>query len=94
MIVLVEDAYRLDLEVSDSHAIVLVEVKAVEKIAPIHEVQLLTYLKLGDRPLGLLINFNVPKLVDGIRRVVHEFPDDPSASPLRPLPLSVERGRQ
>lgn len=45
-----------------------VEIKAVESIQPIHEAQLLTYLKLGDWKLGLLINFNVPVLKDGIRR--------------------------
>ena len=57
--------YRLDLLVTDA---VVVEIKACEAIEPIHEAQLLTYLKLGDRKLGLLINFNVPVLKDGIRR--------------------------
>jgi GxxExxY protein len=59
--------YRLDLLVADA---VVVEIKAVESIAPIHEAQLLTYLKLGSWKLGLLINFNVPVLKDGIRRRV------------------------
>lgn len=57
--------YRLDLLVA--HAVV-VELKAVGSIEPIHEAQLLTYLKLGGWKLGLLINFNVPVLKDGIRR--------------------------
>ncbi len=57
--------YRLDLLVADA---VVVEIKAVEAIEPIHEAQLLTYLKLGGWKLGLLINFNVPVLKDGIRR--------------------------
>jgi GxxExxY protein len=57
--------YRLDLLVE---ALVVVEIKAVEVIQPIHEAQLLTYLKLGGWKLGLLINFNVPFLKDGIRR--------------------------
>ena len=57
--------YRLDLLVADA---VVVEIKAVESIEPIHEAQLLTYLKLGGWKLGLLINFNVPVLKDGIRR--------------------------
>lgn len=57
--------YRLDLLVA---AAVVVEIKAVEAIDPIHEARLLTYLKLGGWKLGLLINFNVPVLKDGIRR--------------------------
>lgn len=61
----VDCGYRLDLLVSGS---VVVEIKAVETIVPIHEAQLLTYLKLGGWKLGLLINFNVPVLKDGIRR--------------------------
>ncbi len=57
--------YRIDLLVADA---VVVEIKAVNSIEPIHEAQLLTYLKLGGWKLGLLINFNVPVLKDGIRR--------------------------
>ncbi len=57
--------YRLDLLVAES---VVVEIKSVAAIEPIHEAQLLTYLKLGRWKLGLLINFNVPVLKDGIRR--------------------------
>ncbi len=49
----------------------MVELKAVEKIEPIHEAQLLTYLRLTNVWLGLLINFNVPILKDGIRRIVN-----------------------
>jgi len=57
--------YRLDLLVAES---VVVEIKAVAAIEPIHEAQLLTYLKLGGWKLGLLMNFNVPVLKDGIHR--------------------------
>ncbi|MBI4027459.1 MAG: GxxExxY protein [Verrucomicrobia bacterium] len=57
--------YRLDLLVTGA---VVVEIKAAEGVEPIHEAQLLTYLKLGGWKLGLLINFNVPVLKDGIRR--------------------------
>jgi GxxExxY protein len=57
--------YRLDFLVA---GLVVVEVKAVSSIEPVHEAQLLTYLKLGGWKLGLLINFNVPILKDGIRR--------------------------
>jgi GxxExxY protein len=59
--------YRLDLLVADA---VVVEVKAVENLTPIHEAQLLTYLKLGGWKVGLLINFNVEFLKNGIRRRV------------------------
>jgi len=59
--------YRLDLLVEDS---VLVELKAVERLLPVHEAQLLTYLHLAHKPVGLLINFNVPLLKDGVRRRV------------------------
>ena len=57
--------YRLDLVVAKS---VVVEIKAVEALLPIHDAQLLTYLKLGGWKIGLLINFNVSVLKDGIRR--------------------------
>jgi GxxExxY protein len=59
--------YRIDLVVEDS---VVIEIKAVACIEPIHEAQLLTYLKLGHWRLGLLINFNVPVLRQGIRRKI------------------------
>jgi len=59
--------YRLDLLVADS---VVVEIKAVESLLPIHEAQALTYLKLGGWKVALLINFNVPVLKRGIRRLV------------------------
>ena len=58
---------RLDLLVADR---VIVEIKAVEKMQPLFEAQLLTYLKLSGLRLGLLINFNVPLLKDGIKRMV------------------------
>jgi GxxExxY protein len=62
------------------HDLVIVELKTVEKMLTIHEAQLLTYLKLYRRPLGLLMNFNVPVLKDGIKRLVNQF-QDISASP-------------
>jgi GxxExxY protein len=62
-----ECSYRLDLLVASS---VVVEVKAVSVLEPIHSAQLLTYMKLGCWSLGLLINFNVPVLKNGIRRMV------------------------
>jgi GxxExxY protein len=60
-----ECGYRLDVLVAD---LVVVEIKAVETLAPIHDAQLLTYLRVGGWKLGLLINFNVVVLKDGIRR--------------------------
>ena len=49
---------------------VLVEAKAIEKVLPIHKAQLLSYMKLMDIPIGLLINFNVPKLTEGVSRLI------------------------
>jgi len=63
----IEGAYRADLVVEGA---VLVELKAVEQILPIHEAQTLTYMRLGNLPLGLLLNFNVSRLKDGIRRFI------------------------
>ncbi len=60
--------YRLDLVVA---GLVVVELKTVEKLVDIHRAQVLTYLRLGGYKLGLLINFNVPYLKDGVQRVVH-----------------------
>lgn len=62
--------YKVDLVVDER---IVVELKAVEKILPIHEAQLLTYLRLGGWELGLLLNFNVAVLKDGIRRRVLNF---------------------
>jgi GxxExxY protein len=61
-----ECGYRLDFVVEDS---LILELKAVTELHPIHEAQLLTYLKLDRKPLGLLINFNVPALKHGVKRV-------------------------
>ena len=68
----IDNGYWLDLLVGDK---VVVEVKAVEKLEPVHEAQLLTYLKLSGCCVGLLLNFNVELLRDGIRRLVLGFPD-------------------
>lgn len=62
--------YRLDLLVDNC---VIVELKAVEKINPIHEAQLLSYLKISNLQLGLLINFNVLHLKEGLKRIVNNF---------------------
>jgi GxxExxY protein len=62
-----EAGYRIDLLVDD---LVIIEVKAVEKLAPVYEAQLLTYLRLSSRRLGFLLNFNVPLMKQGIHRRV------------------------
>lgn len=62
-----ESGLKLDLLVSDA---IVVEIKAVEKMIPVYQAQLLTYLKLSRKHVGFLINFNVPLIRDGIRRFV------------------------
>ena len=64
--------YRMDLVVEDS---IVVEIKAVEQLAPIHDAQLLSYLRLSGKSVGLLINFHVRVLKQGLKRIVNEFPD-------------------
>jgi GxxExxY protein len=59
--------YRIDLPAKDE---VVVELKAVESIVPIHEAQVLTYMRLGGWKVGLIINFNVPIVVKGLKRLV------------------------
>ncbi len=62
--------YRIDLLVED---LVIVELKAVDQIIPIHEAQILTYLKLSNKKVGLLINFNSRLLMNGLHRFVNNF---------------------
>ena len=62
--------YRLDLLVED---MVIVELKVIEKLLPIHTAQLLSYLKISKRKLGYLLNFNVPQMRQGIKRVVNNL---------------------
>jgi GxxExxY protein len=69
--------YRLDLFVEKC---VIVEIKAVEKLHSLHDAQLLSYLRLLNCKVGLIINFHVPMLVKGIRRIVNEFPDSASSA--------------
>jgi GxxExxY protein len=64
----IDCGYRIDLLVEDA---VIVELKAVEKLSPLHHAQLLSYLKLSGKQVGLLINFNVVHLRDGIKRLVN-----------------------
>jgi GxxExxY protein len=64
------DGYRLDMLVNDG---VIVEIKTVERLLPVHHAQLLSYLKLLDKRLGLLINFKVPQVMQGVKRIVNNF---------------------
>jgi GxxExxY protein len=68
----VDCGYRLDLVVEDS---VIVEVKAMEQLAAIHDTQLLSYLRLSGKTVGLLINFQVRVLKNGLKPIVNDFPD-------------------
>ncbi len=82
--VALEGGYRLDLLIEQE---VVVEIKAVDQLMPIHEAQLISYLRLSGRKVGLLVNFNVEHLKDGIRRFVNGFPD-----PLRHSANSAAHG--
>jgi len=71
-----EEAFRMDLLVENC---VIVEIKSLERTAPVHSKQLLTYLRLAHLPVGLLINFGSATLKEGLHRIVNNLP--PSASP-------------
>jgi GxxExxY protein len=68
----IEAGFRADLIVEDQ---VIVEIKSVEAVAPLHKKQLLTHLRLADKRLGLLINFNVTLIKDGITRIANGMPE-------------------
>jgi GxxExxY protein len=68
-----EEGYRLDLIVDEQ---VVIDVKSVEVVHPVHKKQLLTYLRLLEKPLGLILNFNVNLMKDGIHRIANGLPDD------------------
>jgi GxxExxY protein len=67
----VPEAYRIDLLVENC---LVIELKTVEALLPVHSAQLLTYLRMSNNHLGLLINFHSVRLTDGIKRLVHNFP--------------------
>ncbi len=62
--------YKIDILVEDE---IIIEIKASEVMLPVHQAQLISYLKLADKRLGFLVNFNVPLLKDGFRRFVNKF---------------------
>jgi GxxExxY protein len=67
----IDVAYRIDLLVEDA---VIVESKAVAKLLPVHDAQLLSYLRLSNKRIGFLLNFHVPRMRDGIKRMVNGWP--------------------
>jgi GxxExxY protein len=67
----IQCAYRLDLLVE---GVLVLELKSIEHVLPVHRAQLLTYLRVGGFPMGLLLNFNVPVLKDGIVRLLNTSP--------------------
>jgi GxxExxY protein len=69
--------YRMDLVVEDE---IVVEIKAVERLMPIHDAQLLSYLRLAEKKAGLLINFHVRLLKNGVKRIVNDFPDSATSA--------------
>jgi GxxExxY protein len=80
----IDTGFRADLVIEDK---VIVEIKSVESLAPVHKKQLLTYLRLADKRLGLLINFHVALIKDGITRIVNGLEEDDHAkSPSRKEP--------
>ena len=74
----IDAGFRADLVVEDK---VIVEIKSVELLAPVHKKELLTYLRLADKRLGLRINFQVVLIKDGITRIVNGLEDDDHAKP-------------
>ncbi len=65
-----EAEYRIDILVNDE---IVVEIKSCETLHPVYIAQVLTYLKLSNKKLGLLINFNVPKLIEGYKRIINGY---------------------
>jgi GxxExxY protein len=79
--------YRIDFLVENR---IIVELKAVEKVLPLHMAQLISYLKLSGRKVGLLINFNVTHLRDGIHRRMNGYEDDQDGTSVSPVSSVVE----
>jgi GxxExxY protein len=77
---LLDCGYRLDVVIEQK---LIVELKTVEALLPIHDAQLLTYLKLSGITSGLLINFNVPVLVHGVKRIVNNYRQNADGMPVR-----------
>ena len=83
----INEGYRVDLLVEAS---LIIEIKSVERIAPIHGKQLLTYLRLAQQPLGLLMNFGAETFKEGVKRVANNYLFAPSRLCVNPLPSSPQ----
>jgi GxxExxY protein len=79
----INEGYRVDLHVEGK---LIIEIKSVERLAPVHGKQLLTYLRLAKQPLGLLMNFSGETFKEGARRVVNNYTFAPSRLCVSPLP--------
>ena len=82
--------YKMDLVVEET---VVLELKTVDQLLPIHTAQLLTYLKLSGKPIGLLINFNEPVLKKGLKRLVNQFRES-SGVPVPSAPAARQSGEE
>jgi GxxExxY protein len=78
-----EARYRIDLLVEN---LVVVEVKSVDRLLPVHQAQVLTYMRLTRCPAGLLVNFNAPRLIDGVKRLIDPQAGDRDTEGSRQLP--------
>lgn len=78
---ILDNALKLDILVENR---IVIELKSVEKILPVHESQIISYLKLADKRIGFLVNFNVPLVKDGVKRFVNNTPSQTSASSAPP----------
>src|SRR5271165_3501021 len=87
----IDTGFRADLIVEDK---VIVEIKSVEVLAPVHKKQLLTYLRLADKRLGLLINFHVALIKDGITRIANGLEDETHAKPQRRVGSQLATSRR
>jgi GxxExxY protein len=83
---LLDCGYRIDLMVDEK---VVVELKTIDDFSPIHEAQLITYLKLSGCSVGLLINFNVRQLTRGIRRIVNNFNESSASSAVSAVKVNL-----
>jgi GxxExxY protein len=83
----INEGYRVDLLIE---GILIIEVKSVERIAPVHGKQLLTYLPLAQQPLGLLMNFGGETFKEGVRRVANNYSFAPSRLCVNPLSSSAQ----
>jgi GxxExxY protein len=79
----INEGYRVDLLIEGS---LIVEIKSVDRLAPVHGKQLLTYLRLAQQPLGLLMNFGGETFKEGVRRVANNYAFAPSRLCVNPLP--------